>query len=80
VQFFVGNRKSLTALSATASQYGTAIGSLHSLTETVLVSSLAVRRLERSFHLDSINRAKVSLLYNSSKQQPEISLTSAGAI
>ena len=51
---FVRNGEFLSALSATCSQYSTAIGGSHSLTETVLVSSLSVRGLECSFHLTSI--------------------------
>ena len=46
----VGNGQLLAALGTTGSQYTTAIGSGHSLTETVLVSSLSVRGLECSFH------------------------------
>ena len=40
----------LAAFGATGSQYTTAIGGSHSLTETVLVSSLSVGGLECSFH------------------------------
>ena len=43
----------LATLSATCSQYLTAIGSSHSLTETVLVDSLATRWLVSSFHCHS---------------------------
>ena len=47
---FVRNGEFLSALSATCSQYSATIGGSHSLTETVLVFSLSVRGLERSFH------------------------------
>jgi hypothetical protein len=40
----------LATLSAAACQYATTIGSSHSLTETMLVSTAAVRGLECSFH------------------------------
>ena len=43
----------LATLCATCSQYLAAIGSSHSLTETVLVDSLATRRLVSSFHCHS---------------------------
>ena len=43
----------LATLWATCSQYLTAIGSSHSLTETVLVDSLTTRRLVSSFHCHS---------------------------
>ena len=43
----------LATLSATSSQYLTAIGSSHSLTETMLVDSLTTRRLVSSLHCHS---------------------------
>jgi hypothetical protein len=46
----VRNGQLLAALSAAACQYTTTIGSGHSLTETVLVGTAAVRGLECSFH------------------------------
>ena len=49
----VWNGQLLATLSATCSQYLTAIGSSHSLTETVLVNSLTARRLVSSFHCHS---------------------------
>ena len=46
----VRNGQLLATLSAAACQYTTTIGSSHSLTETMLVSTAAVRGLECSFH------------------------------
>ena len=47
---FVGNGYLLTTLSAAGSQYAAAVCGLHTLTETMLVVSLSVVRLECSFH------------------------------
>jgi hypothetical protein len=46
----VRNGQLLATLSAAACQYTTTIGCSHSLTETMLVSTAAVRGLECSFH------------------------------
>jgi hypothetical protein len=50
VTSLAGNAKSLAAFSATSSQYATTIGTGHTLTESVLISSFPVRRLESPFH------------------------------
>ena len=46
-----GNRKSLSALGPAFCQYSATGNSCHTLTETVLVSSLSIGWLERAFHL-----------------------------
>ena len=48
--YFVRNGELLTAFSTTRSQNATTVGSRHALTETMLVVSLAIVGLERSFH------------------------------
>ena len=48
--YFVRNRELLTAFGTTRSQNATTVGSRHALTETMLVVSLAIVGLERSFH------------------------------
>lgn len=48
--YFVGNRQFLAAFGAAGSQYATAVSCLHAMTETMLVASLSVVRLECSFH------------------------------
>lgn len=45
-----GNGEAQTAFGTTAGEHLAAIGGGHAGTEAVLVNSLAVRRLERSFH------------------------------
>lgn len=55
---FVGNRKPLSAFGATVFKHDAARPGRHSLAEAVIVLSLAVRRLKRSFHailLDKLN-------------------------
>ena len=47
---FVRHGQLLATLSATRCQYATAVGCLHTLTETMLVISLSVVGLECSFH------------------------------
>ena len=47
---FVGNSQFLTSFRTTRSQYLAAVGCRHPLTETVLVDSLTLRRLECPFH------------------------------
>lgn len=47
---FVRNGELLAALGTTGSEYATTICSGHTLTETMLVVSLAIVGLERSFH------------------------------
>lgn len=48
--YFVRNGELLTAFGTTRSQNATTVGSRHALTETMLVVSLAIVGLERSFH------------------------------
>ena len=48
--YLVGNGQLLATLGAAGSQHAAAIGSLHALTEAMLVISLSVVRLECSFH------------------------------
>ena len=48
--YFVRNRELLTAFGTTRSQNATTVSSRHALTETMLVVSLAIVGLERSFH------------------------------
>ena len=48
--FFVRNSKFLAAFLSAARQNPAAIGGCHSLTETVLVLSFSLRRLECTFH------------------------------
>ena len=47
---FVGNGQLLATLCAACSQYAATVSRLHALTETMLVVSLSVVRLECSFH------------------------------
>jgi hypothetical protein len=53
VTAFVCYGQFLTTMSATGSQYATTVGGSHSLKETVFVATLALRRLECTFHLFS---------------------------
>ena len=48
---FVRNTQLSTALSAASCEYATAVSRSHTCTESVLILSLEVRWLERSFHL-----------------------------
>jgi hypothetical protein len=50
VSSLVGNRQFLSALRSSAGQYFSSVGSAHSLSEPVLIFSLTIRRLIRSFH------------------------------
>jgi hypothetical protein len=50
VQLLVRNAQSLSAFSPACCKYSSAIGSRHTLTETVFISSFSLRRLKRSFH------------------------------
>ena len=47
---FAGNAEFLAAFGTTGSQHSTAVCSGHTLTESVLISSFPVRRLESPFH------------------------------
>jgi len=47
----IGNGQLLATFGTTSSKHATPIGSLHAVTETMLVVSLSVVRLERSFHM-----------------------------
>ena len=49
--YFVRNSELLTAFGTTRSQNATTVGSRHALTETMLIVSLAIVGLERSFHV-----------------------------
>jgi hypothetical protein len=49
--FFVRNGKFVSAFSSSAGKYPSSIGSFHSAFETVLISSLSLRRLKCPFHL-----------------------------
>ena len=51
---FVRNSEFLAAFGTTCSQYSATVCGSHSLTESVLVSSLSVRGLECSFHFSYI--------------------------
>ena len=48
--YFVRHGELLATLCTTGSQYAATISRLHALTETMLVVSLSVVRLECSFH------------------------------
>jgi len=50
VTAFVCYGQFLATMSATGSQYATTVGGSHSLKETVFVATLALRRLECTFH------------------------------
>jgi len=50
MQLLARNGQFLSAFSPACCQYSSAIGSSHTLTETVFISSFSLRRLERSFH------------------------------
>ena len=52
--YFVRYSELLAALSATRSQNTTTVCSRHTLAETMLVVSLAIVGLERSFHFSNI--------------------------
>ena len=48
--YFVRNGEFLATFSATSGEYATTVSGQHTLTETMLVVSLSVVRLECSFH------------------------------
>ena len=50
MSFFVRNSQFLTTFSSSASKYSSTVSGFHSGSETMLISSFSLRRLECSFH------------------------------
>ncbi len=65
--YFVRYGKLLATLSAASCQYATAVSGQHALTETMLVVSLSVVRLESSFHFSLC--CFCFLIYNQAKRR-----------
>ena len=69
---FASNCERLATLLTASSKNATAISSLHTETETVLVNSLAVVRLECSFHLSFIFILVIIILTNSGAKRHKL--------